>query len=332
MTTLDDVARASGVSAKTVSRVVNGEPGVSAVTTLRVEEAIRTLGYRRNDAARNLRRGVSLPSIGLLIEDLANPFYASVAGAVEQVALRHGRAVVLTSSGEDPARERELLAGLIDRGVEGLLVVPAGHDHRYLPRLLRPGLPAVFIDRAPGGIAADVVVLDNLEGARRATHHLIAHGHRRIAFIGDALSVSTSSERLEGFRLAHAQAGLPLDPGLVRLSPPGSDTSIASMRAVLSLDEPATAVLAQNNRNCLGVLRALAADGARCAIVGFDDFELADLVRVPVTVVAYDPGEMGRAAAELLFARLAGDLRPPQRIVVPTRLIARGSGEIPPGA
>ncbi len=328
--TLEDVARRSGVSAKTVSRVVNAEPGVRPATAARVEEAIRTLGYRRNDAARNLRKGLSLPTVGLIIEDLANPFYASLAGAVEQVALRHGRALMLTSSGEDAARERDLVAGLVGRGVEGLLLVPAGQDHRYLAGLVRPGVPVVFLDRAPGGVAADTVVLDNEDGARRATAHLIAHGHRRIGYVGDALSVSPSLERLRGYQAAHAAAGLPADPDLVRISPTGSDTSIAATRALLGLADPATAILAQNNRNCLGVLRALAAEDARCAVVGFDDFELADLARVPVSVMAYDPGEIGRAGAELLFARLAGDARPPQRIVIPTRLIARGSGESPP--
>lgn len=195
--TLEDVARIAGVSAKTVSRVVNSEAGVHPETAIRVQRAIASLGYRRNDVARNLRKGISAAAVGLLIEDLGNPFYAVLARAVELVARRHGHALVITSSGEHPAHERELLTDLLRRGMDGLLVVPAGHDHRYLDAALRPGVPLVFLDRPPGGIEADTVVLDNVAGARTATRHLLAHGHRRIAYVGDAASVATSRTPFE---------------------------------------------------------------------------------------------------------------------------------------
>lgn len=328
MPTMHDVAAFAGVSLKTVSRVVNMESGVDDHTAAKVEIAIQRLAYRRNDVARSLRMGISMATIGLVIEDLGNPFYATVARAVEDVARRHGRVVVIGSSGEDPERERELAIGLLQRGVEGLLIVPAGGDHRYLYADRAMRTKAVFMDRPPGLVDADAVVLDNVAGARSGVEHLIAHGHRRIGFIGDPPTVQTSVDRATGYRDAMEAAGLPIDENLVRLGTPRVDLAEASTRWLLSLRDPPTAIFAQNNRNAIGALRAIRALDARVAFVGFDDFELADLLPVPVTVVGYDPAEMARAAAELLFARLAGDQRPPQRIVIPTRVIARGSGEI----
>jgi len=330
--TMRDVAEVAGVSLKTVSRVVNMEPGVDDRTAARVEGAIARLAYRRNNSARNLRKGISLAMIGLVIEDLRNPFYATVARAVEEVARRHGHAVVMASSGEDPDRERELTMDLLQRGVQGLLIVPAGSDHRYLYADRAMRTKAVFLDRPPGLIEADAVVLDNVEGARKGVEHLIAHGHRRIAFVGDPSTVQTSVERVTGYRQALEAAGLPVDETLIRLGTPRVDLAEASTRQLLALQDPPTAIFAQNNRNSIGALRAIRAVDARVAFVGFDDFELADMLPVPATVVAHDPAEMARAAAELLFARLAGDQRPPQRIVIPTKLIARGSGEIVPSS
>ena len=328
--TLDDVARLAGVSAKTVSRVVNGEAGVHPETSARVRRAIASLGYRRNDVARNLRKGLSVSAVGLLIEDLGNPFYAILARAVESIARRHGYALVITSSGEEPTHERELLTDLLRRGMDGLLIVAAGHDHRYLDAALRPGVPAVFLDRPPGGIEADMVGVDNVVGGRMGTRHLLAHGHRRIAFVGDAATVTTSVERLAGYVEALTEAGIPRDETLIRLNPPGIDATQASTRQLLALDRPPTAFLAQNNRNCVGVMRAMRAMGEVRALVGIDDFELADMLYTPVTVVSHDPADMGRTGAELLFARMAGDSRPTQRITIPVRLIERGSGELPP--
>ena len=328
--TMRDVADVAGVSLKTVSRVVNMEPGVDDHTAARVEGAIARLAYRRNEVARNLRKGISLALIGLVIEDLANPFYATVARTIEDVARRHGHAVVMASSGEDPERERELTTGLLQRGVQGLLIVPAGHDHRYLYADRAMRTKAVFLDRPPALIEADSVVLDNIGGARRGVEHLIAHGHRRIAFVGDPPTVQTSVERAEGYRQALEAAGLPVDEALVRLGTPRVDLAEASTRQLLALQDPPTAIFAQNNRNAVGALRAMRALDARVAFVGFDDFELADMLPVPVTVIGHDPAEMARAAAELLFGRLAGDQRPPQQIVIPTKLITRGSGEIVP--
>jgi len=328
--TMKDVAERAGVSLKTVSRVVNSEPGVRPDMQRQVEEAIVALGFRRNVTARSLRMGHRSGSIGLVVADLMNPFYSAVASAVEGVASRHDAVIIISSSAEDAHSEQEVVLNLLGRTVDGLIVVPVGDDHRYLERERQMGARVVFLDRAGGMIEADAVVLDNVGGAKRAVEHLLGRGHRRIGFVGDPPTVPTAVERLEGYRRALAAAGVPYDPELVRMTSSAPEVSESAAGLLLALEDRVTAIFAANNRNCVGTLRAVRAHDRPVAIVGFDDFELADLLPVPVSVIAYDPGELGRAAAELLFSRMAGDSRPPQRIVIPTRLIQRGSGELPP--
>jgi LacI family transcriptional regulator len=325
-----DVAREAGVSLKTVSRVVNGEATVSAANAARVNEAIAQLGFRRNDLARNLRRGRSTAAIGLVIEDLANPFYSALAGAVEKVARRHGCMVVIASSDEDPEREREHVEELCARRVDGLVIVPAATDHRYLRPELGAGIQAVFVDRPAGRIEADAVLLDDAGGARQGVEHLLAGGHRRIGFVGDPTSILTAAERLRGYREALEAHGLEVDPRLIRLGSHDAEHAEGAAGELLALQDPPTAFFTTNNRNTFGVLWALRRRGLRRALVGFDDFELAGLLDPAVTVVAYDTAELGRRAADLLFARLDGDRSPAQRLIVETRLVPRGSGELAP--
>jgi LacI family transcriptional regulator len=320
---MSDVARLAGVSIKTVSRVVNAEPGVHADTAERVLAAIERLGFRRNVGASNLRRGSSTGTIGLVLEDVANPFYSGLTRAAEEVARRFGRQVLTGSSGEDPERERELALEFCARRVDGLIVIPAGRQHGYLLPEVASGMPVVFVDRPPGDLLADTVLVDNVAGAAAAVRHLAAHGHRDIAFLGDAPAIFTATERLAGFREGCVAAGIPFDEQRVAMGPHTRESVAAAMK-------DATAVVTGNNRITVLALRALAGRGRRPALVGFDDFELADLLDPPVTVVSLDPAELGRAAAELLFARLDGDREPPRRIVLPARLTARGSGETPP--
>jgi LacI family transcriptional regulator len=319
---MNDVARLAGVSIKTVSRVVNAEPGVHEDTAARVLAAIERLGFRRNVGALNLRRGSSTGTIGLVLEDVANPFYSGLTRAAEEVARRFGRQVLTGSSDEDAGRERELALEFCARRVDGLIVVPAGREHGYLVPEIAAGTPVVFVDRPPGDVLADTVLVDNVAAAAQAVTHLAAHGHQRIAFLGDAPAIFTATERLTGFREGCAKAGIPFDERLVAMGPHTRETVAEALRTF-----DATAVVTGNNRVTVLALRVLAGAARRPALVGFDDFELADLLDPPVTVVSLDPAELGRAAAELLFARLDGDREPPRRIVLPARLIARGSGE-----
>ncbi|WOP39184.1 LacI family DNA-binding transcriptional regulator [Streptomyces sp. Li-HN-5-13] len=327
--TMKDVAARAGVGLKTVSRVVNGEPGVTPDTERRVQEAIEALGFRRNDSARVLRKGRTA-SIGLVLEDLADPFYGPLSRAVEEVARAHGALLINGSSAEDPDREQELALALCARRVDGLVIIPAGDDHRYLEPEIKAGVATVFVDRPAGRIDADVVLSDNFGGARDGVAHLIAHGHRRIGFIGDMPRIHTAAERLRGYRAAMEDAGIPVEDSWMSLGVTDPERVRRAAEAMLSGPRPVTAVLTGNNRVTVTVIRVLAEQPRGVALVGFDDIELADLLQPGVTVVAQDAAALGRTAAERLFRRLDGTHLTPERLELPTRLVTRGSGELPP--
>jgi LacI family transcriptional regulator len=325
---MNDVARLAGVGLKTVSRVVNGEPRVSEAMAERVRAAIEELGYSPHEGARLLRRGQTA-CIGLLLEDVANPFYSALAGAVEQVARANGFLLFTASSEEDAAQERELALAFCARRVDGLVIVPAASaDHQYLEPEIEAGVIAVFVDRPAVGIAADAVLADNVGGTRAAVVHLLRHGHRRIGYIGDAAEIFTAAQRLRGYRDELVDSGLPFDESLVAMGHPEPQFVHAALDRMLAGPEPVTALIAGNNRATVAVLRDVSTRPNQLALVGFDDFELADLLNPGVTVVAHDPVALGRTAADLLFRRLQGYRGPVQTIEIATRLVPRGSGEI----
>jgi LacI family transcriptional regulator len=326
-----DVASTAGVSLKTVSRVVNGEAGVREDTAARVEAAIARLGFSRNDLARSLRHGRA-NALGLVIEDVANPFYSTIVRSVEDAAHARSHILITGSCEEDPERERELVLRLLRRSVDALLIVPAGGDHRYLLPEIGAGTPVVFLDRPPRGIEADTVLFDNVGGARQAIEHLLGHGHTRIAFVGDPPSMYTASQRLEGYAAALRGAGVEPRDELVITGSHDAASAERAVRELLALpaDHRPTALFTANNRNTIGALRALRETDEAIALVGFDDFELADMLPVPVTVVRHDPAEMGRIGANLAYARLDGEDALPRRHVIECELVARGSGEVPP--
>ena len=323
--TMRDVADSANVSLKTVSRVVNGEPGVRQELVGRVETAIDQLGFRRNEIASSLRRGRA-GAVGLVIEDLANPFYSAIAHAVEQYAHERGHALLIGSCEEDPARERALVLRML-RSIDALLIVPAGDDHRYLMPEQQAGTPMVFIDRPPRGIDADSVLADNEGGARRGAAHLIAHGHRRIGFLGESADRYTAAQRRAGYRAALEDAGIGYDDALVGVS--AGDPEGAA-RALLAGPARPTALFCADNRHTVGALRAVRAATEPVALLGFDDFELAELLPVPVSVVRFDVMALGAAAARLAYGRVDGERGLPVRAVVPCELVARGSGELAP--
>jgi LacI family transcriptional regulator len=325
--TMKDVAVAAHVSLKTVSRVVNGEPGVTPSTEQRVRAAIATLGFRRNDSARLLRTGQAA-TVGLVLEDIGDPFYSALSSSVEGVARAHGSLLIIGSSDADPATEHMLALTLCARRVDGLIIVPTNGDHGFLVQEMTAGVPVVFADRPPGGIDADTVISDNTGGAANGTVHLIAGGHRRIGYIGDNQDIFTARERYQGYRSAMSAADLPVAASWVTMGTPTTAGVQEALERMLAGEEPVTAIFCGNNRVSVLALHVLAARRQTVAMVGFDDFELADLLGI--TVIAQDTAELGRQAAELLFQRLDGDGPPPHRIVIPTRLIGRGSGELPP--
>jgi LacI family transcriptional regulator len=319
------------VALKTVSRVVNGEPGVHPQTAERVRRSITELGYRPNDSARVLRRGQAA-SIGLILEDIGDPFYATLSRAVEDVAARHGKLLITGSSDEDPCRERKLALAFCARRVEGLIIIPASEDHSYLLPEISAGCAVVFVDRPPWLIEADTVLTDNAGGARAGVTHLIENAHRRIGFIGDSPRIYTAAQRHRGYRQAMRAAALPVADSWVTMASPERAGIGRALRRMTGGPAPVTAVFCGNNRITALVLREMRrqALGLELALVGFDDLELSDLLTPAVTVVAQNTGVLGRTAAGMLFRRLDGYRGAPERVEIPTTLIIRGSGEIPP--
>lgn len=330
-----DVAALAGVSLKTVSRVINAEPGVSAALTSKVYAAIDRLDYRQDFAASALRRADRrTASVGMVLEDVSNPYSAAVHRAFENVAHDRGVLVLAGSSDEDEARERSLVAAFTTRRVDGLVMMPAGHDHSYLVAERRAGTAFVFIDRPPCFFDADSVMVDNADGARRGVSHLVEHGHQRIAFLGDLHTIATAEARAAGYTAALERAGLRFDPALVRTDLRSIDAAQAAIAALLTLPDPPTAVFAAQNLLTIAAVRELRRQQLHehVAVVGFDDILLADLLQPAVTVIAQDPTAIGRRAAEILFARIDGDTTPSRHDVIATQLIVRGSGEIRPQA
>jgi LacI family transcriptional regulator len=319
-----DVARHAGVSLKTVSRVVNNEPAVAQALVDRVLSAIAELGFRRNDIARNLRSGRVNATVGLLIEEIANPFYATIASVAGEIAAAHQTLLMTASSEEDAERERTLLLELCQRRVDGLLVVPAGADHSYLHREVEMGMALVFLDRPPGDLVADAVLLDNRGGARAGVQRLLADGHTRIGILIDSLTVYTMRERLAGAQAALHGARIRYDETLIRDHVKTPDEAAATVAGLLDQPDPPTAFFATNNRITIGALQELWRRGSDAALVGFDDFELSHLMPRPLTLIASDTRELARTAAELLFRRIAGDRSRPGTTVLPTRLVQRG--------
>jgi LacI family transcriptional regulator len=330
---MKEVARVAGVSLATVSRVINGTGEVRPDLAGRVQDAVKMLGYRRDLTASTLRRADrQSSSIGLIIEDVSNPFFSAVHRGVEDVARPHGVLTFVGSSDENPERELELAEAFSARGVDGLVIVPCAADQSYLLRDRQAGTALVFVDRPPRFMPGDAVVSDNAGGAKEAVEHLIAAGHRRIAFLGDRPGVFTATERLSGYREALAGAGLERSPALERLGLFDSDSAQRAARGLLQAPDPPTALFTGQNLITIGAIRALREQGRQrqIALVGFDDVILGDLVEPGITVVAQDPYALGRHAGELLFARLEGLYSEPELIVVPTQLVPRGSGEIGP--
>jgi LacI family transcriptional regulator len=324
-----DVATRAGVGLGTVSRVVNGVGSVGAATAERVRTAINELGFQRDEIARSLRPGQNSLTIGLLLGDLTNPFYASIAKAAVEVASRAGYAVVLSTADEDPQVERRAIDELIGRRVAGLIIVPGQGDHSFLNDINRHGrVPIVFVDRPATGTEADVVLFDNEGGGRLATQHLVNHGHRRIAVLV-APSYYTTGRRLRGYRRALREAGIPADERLViNLRHGTTQEAVTATQDLLTSADPPSAVFSTTNFLTEGVLRASQQCRSRTAVVGFDDFRLADMLPTPVTVVASDTEELGRHAGRLLLDRINGEAGAVRRTVLPVRLIPRGSGEI----
>lgn len=322
--TMNDVAARAQVGLRTVSRYVNGMTNINPEMAERIRLAIEELGYRRNLAAASIRPGQTSGVIGLIISDLANPYWAALARAAETVAAEAGLLLTIASSEEDGARHDWVVERLLQQQVDVVVDVAPRGVGRSWSQWSPPLPPVVFVDRPGDLVGADTVLADNRGGARDAVAVLLSGGARRVAFVGDHRAIHTMDERYQGYLLAHAEHGVPVDPALTFQTSHSREQAV-DLVAGLVRDGTADAVFAANNRSAVGALLAFRAAGTRLPIIGFDDFEAAPLVDPPLSVVGQDVEAMGRAAVTAALARLHGDDGPATTLVLPTTLVLRGS-------
>ena len=323
--TLKDVAALAGVSIKTASRALAGEAGVNAQTLATIKAAAQKLDYRPNRLAQQLRGGHATHAMAVLIGELHNPFYSEVAAGVESVLRPEGFDIFIASTNEDENTEKHLIENIIERAVEGIIILPASQDHFYLETERSRGTPIVFLDRPPVNVLADSVTLDNRKAAGEAVRHLFAQGHKKIAVLADAENVWTARERIEGVRNAYGSAKVALDENLVSSGATAQDAILKVLTRLLQLptDQAPTAVLALNNQITIGVISALKKLNVNLNLVGFDDFDLSEVLGT--TVVHHSPFELGRQGALLALDRLENPNRKPTHHVMQAELIERSS-------
>ncbi|MGW4696634.1 LacI family DNA-binding transcriptional regulator [Kitasatospora cineracea] len=328
---IKDVARAAGVSVGTVSNVINRPEVVGEETRARVQAAIEQLGYVRSESARQLRSGSSR-IIGLLVLDLGNPFFVSVARGAEQAARAQGLGVMVCNSAQRPADEADYLALFAEQRVRGVLLTPADAEGSGAAALRRHDVPFVLVDRLAPGIEACSVSVDDVKGGSLAAAHLLAGGHRRIAFAGGRHRLQQVADRRSGALAALEGSGAEL----VDLEVAGLDVAAgrdAGARLLGMLPRP-TAVFCANDLLALGVLQAAFAAGLRVpedlAIVGYDDIEFAAAAAVPLTSVRQPAEAMGRTAVELLAQETGGGAHRHRQVVFTPELVVRGSTLLAP--
>lgn len=322
MTTMREVAAIAGVSAKTVSRVFNDEPHVTPETRTRVEAALQQLNYLPNAVATTFRKGRS-PVIGIAVPDLVDPFFAAIAKSVNRIAINHGLSTLVTSLGDAIPKEDEVVGRLLSQSLSGLIIAPVATDHTYLSPW-KDRLPIVFVDRAPTKLTADSITVDDSGGAHMATEHLIGHGHRRIAFVGDTAELPTSYRRLLGYRNALDEHAIPQNAAYEVFGAVDRNSAAHAICTLAELAEPPTAILSSNARSTMALVPAL--HRMPLALVGFGDFPMADVLEPPITVIDQDPAALGTLAAQRVFDRLAHPTRRfRRRTVLPVALIERAS-------
>ncbi|GAB0117933.1 LacI family DNA-binding transcriptional regulator [Acidisoma sp. 7E03] len=328
LATMQDVAARAGVSTSTVSHVINGTRRVPAATRAQVLNAISATGYTPNSLARSLKRSETR-TIGIAIGDISNPHFTSIVEAAEAAARAEGYSVVLVGISEDPEREREGIDILINRRVDGLMIAPsAGGGAETLARLSAQQIAVVQIDRLADP-ACDAVVVDNLEGARLLTRHLASLGHRRIGMVTGLPGLSSTAERIEGYRRGLTESGIAFEPALLACGEYNAEPARAATHRLFALPAAPTAVFASNNLMTLGALRALGELGLAVpedvALVSFDDFAWTDLFKPHLTTIAQPCPAIGENAVRLLLERLANPDLPPRLLQLPVVFKRRSS-------
>jgi LacI family transcriptional regulator len=328
MPTIREVALLAGVSTATVSHVINNTRYVSPEVRQRVQDAMQALNYRPNVLARSLRRGET-NTLGLILPDSANPFFAEIGRAIEAVAFQHGYNVILGNSENELSKEQVYVDVLLNKQVDGLIFVAAGDHSPSLEELVRRGVPVVVVDRHLRGLDVDTVLTDNLQGGLTATRHLLELGHRRIACITGPSNLTPSAERVIGYRQALQEGSLAIDESLIRRGDFHPHSGYLAACELLQGENPPTAFFICNDLMAIGALRALAEANLRvpqdCSVIGFDDIELASYLTPPLTTIRQNKMAMAEAAVTLLLERMIDPSRPARRHLLPTVLVQRQS-------
>ncbi|WP_433428691.1 LacI family DNA-binding transcriptional regulator [Nonomuraea sp. CA-141351] len=324
---IQDVARHAGVSAATVSRVLNGRSTVNPELAARVLAAVRELEYRPNGVARNLRRRQTT-LWAVLVSDVGNPFFTSLVRGVEDGGRQFGYSVVLCNTDENRAREAEYIAVALADNMAGVIISPAD-DSTDISTLVAAGTAVVTIDRELAETEVDAVLVDNEKGAEMATTHLLSSGYRRIACITGPRRMSTAMQRLRGYHRALRAFGVPVDRALVRHADFREAGGYSAMAALLDEGVEMDAVFAANNLMTVGAVECLTEREVpipeRLGVIGFDDIPWARLFRPGLSTVRQPTYELGRAAAQLLADRIENPSRPAARMVLQTELHPRES-------
>lgn len=330
--TIRDVAEQAGVSTATASRVLSGHPSTSSAARIAVERAASDLGFRPNAQARSLRM-TTTQTLGLLLPDIRNPFFADLAHSVEQRARDFGYLTLFGNANESAEQQERYLDVMLSQRIDGLIAAPQG-DRDTLADLLGSGLPTVFVDRVIEGVELPSISPDNVSGIREAVDHLTGLGHRRIGYIAGPQSTSTGRERLQAYQEAIREAQADDDGDLVYIGDFQAASGAAGAHALLDLPDAPTAFLAADSLMSIGAIgvcneRGLAI-GSDIAFVGYDDIEAFTLLNPALTVIAHDADAMGRGAVEMLAQVIAGEQA--ESRVLPSRLIIRGSTPARPPA
>lgn len=305
--TIRDIAREAGVSINTVSRALNDKPDISVETKERVLETVKRLGYRPNRLARGLRSNKT-GTIGVIVADIANPYFAALVKGVEKAAKEHNYSIILQDTDENYEKEREAVRTILAEQVDGLLITPVQTGKETIIELQESGLPFVLLGRWFDELEADYVATDDIQGGFLATEHLIKQGHERIALLGGPPYISSAKERFQGYKKALDQYGIELDEGLVRSGAITMKDGYTIAKALLSTKPRPTAIFAYSDFVALGIVKAIREVGLKIpgdiAIVGYDDIEFSSCLEVPLTTVRIPKREIGRQAVEILLERM----------------------------
>jgi LacI family transcriptional regulator len=330
--TIKDVAREAGVSTATVSRVLSSKDPVSDHLRERVLSAVKRLGYRPNALARSLRKE-STKTIGLLVSNVMNPFFAAVARAAEDTLRERGYSLILGNADEDPLKEEFYLEVLLEKRVDGLIVSPARAQSPHLEEIVREGIPLVFVDRSINGIDAPVARVDGKRAVEDLVEYLVGLGHRKLAIISGPPETISGKERLTAFLQSAERRGVAVAEQYVRFGDFRRPSGVEAMRSLLGLEEPPTAVFVSNNLMALGALQTIKSAGLRIpqsiSLAIFDDVSWFELMEPPITAVTQPMSELGVAAARMLLEMVEKGQQP-ESLTMEANLVIRGSCS-PPG-